>query len=193
MSRLSHYRLRMIALALLAGALAMFPPGNAEAKREVTGECKWFGTAPLCDGECPKGWTLTKHSKTGGGNPCLTGSYARCCDFQEHCVPDYNSTYDPTAKRKDSTGTHYQCQQCTKWGEDCKFKGGFNTACSHYIWYNCGEVPIPPSPLGKPIVVPDGKPDPKPDCRPPHIEYDNGVCGCPAGTKGADCEVLIVH
>ena len=101
MSRLSHYRLRMIALALLAGALAMFPPGNAEAKREVTGECKWFGTAPLCDGECPKGWTLTKHSKTGGGNPCLTGSYARCCDFQEHCVPDYDSTYDPTAKRKD--------------------------------------------------------------------------------------------
>ncbi len=184
----------MIAFAL-AGAIAMLLPGTSEAKREVTAECKWFGTAPACDGECPKGWTLMKHSKTEGGRPCWTGSRVRCCDFQEHCVPDYDSTYDPNAKR--TYQGHIQCQQCTKWGEDCKFKGGFSTACSHYIWYNCGEAPHPSStghsPTGDPIIVPDGKPDPKPDCRPPHIEYDNGVCGCPEGTKGADCEVLIVH
>ena len=184
MSRLSHYRLRVIALALLAGAIAMLPPGTAEAKREVTAECKWFGTAPLCDGECPKGWTLTKHSKTERRHPCLHRVNAVAATFRSTASP----TTTPPMIRLRSARTYqapFQCQQCTKWGEDCKFKGGFNTACSHYIWYNCGEAPHPsstePSPTGDPIIVPDGKPDPKPDCRPPHIEYDNGVCGCPAG------------
>ena len=194
MMRLSHCRRRMIALSLLAGALVMLPAGTADAKRQVTAECKWFGTAPLCKGKCPSGWTSVKRSKTDGGNPCITGSYVRCCDFQEHCVPDGDSTYDPKATR--IYQGHVQCQSCTKWGEDCKQKGGFNTVCRHYVWYNCGEAPrksTGPGPMGDPIIVPDGKPDPKPDCMPPHIEYDNGVCGCPEGTKGADCEVLIVH
>jgi len=48
--------------------------GPAEAKRVTPAVCDWFGTAPLCAGECPAGWTQTKRS----GNDCVTGSKARC-------------------------------------------------------------------------------------------------------------------
>jgi len=61
---------RMSALAALGTAcLAVGSATTAMAK-----ECKWFGTRPICDGQCPPGWTYT-----GKRESCVTGSRRFCC------------------------------------------------------------------------------------------------------------------
>lgn len=200
-NRSSVMRVALLTSLLLTFALA-FLSTEAEAKREVSAVCKWFGRAPTCSGSCPAGWTQTRRSKVGDGQRCFTGSKVRCCDFREHCVSDYDPTYNPNATRV--VGRVVQCQRCVKYGENCNARGGFNTACKRYEWYDCKKLPPPlghqskkgvPGPGNKPIEVPDpAHPDPpKPQCVAPHIQYPNGVCGCPEGLRGANCDQLIVR
>lgn len=195
-------------LSLVLGCMLLWGlASDAEARREVSAVCKWFGTAPACSGSCPKGWTQTKVSKTGDGEKCFSGSKVHCCDFQEKCVPDYDPTFDPNAKRILSNRT-VECQRCVQYGEDCKFRGGFNTACRRYEWVACGKAPPPltnpgqtghgsqgKKPIGSPILAPDPNPPAPsaPECKRPHITTASGKCICPAGTTGANCENLVVH
>jgi hypothetical protein len=37
-------------------------------------ECRWFGTRPFCDGQCPGGWRYT-----GKRESCTSGSRRYCC------------------------------------------------------------------------------------------------------------------
>lgn len=195
-------------LSLALGCMLFFgSASDVEARREVSAICKWFGTAPACNGSCPRGWTQTMTSKTGEGQRCFTGSKVRCCDFQERCVPDYDSSFDPNNKRILPNRT-VQCQRCIAYGEDCKSRGGFNTACKRWEWVDCGKAPPPltnpgqtgqgsqgKKPIGSPILAPDPNPPAPsaPACTPPHITASNGACICPAGTTGANCQNPIVH
>lgn len=188
----------------LCAVLFVALTSGAMARQEVTLECRWFGTAPKCEGSCPAGWTAGARSKTGDGERCIFGSKVRCCDLRNHCVLDYDSSFNPNDKQTLSDGT-IQCKRCKTYGEDCKMRGGFNTACKRWEWVNCGKATPPPSKrptsgvkTGSPILAPDppGTPPPTPpapECKAPHITFSNGVCGCPAGTRGTDCQNLIVH
>lgn len=49
-------------------------------------ECQWFGTAPLCDGECPTGW----QQKTA--KQCFSGWKVYCCEPEEPCGPSRYGT-----------------------------------------------------------------------------------------------------
>jgi hypothetical protein len=42
-------------------------------------------------------------------------------------------------------------------------------------------------------VRPAGTPAQPPACQPPQVRYIDGTCGCPTGTRGANCDELIVH
>src|SRR6266567_2136354 len=44
--------------------------------------CHVFGTAPLCSGSCPAGWTEKSRGSClpGSGSCCLSGSKVNCCD-----------------------------------------------------------------------------------------------------------------
>jgi len=48
-------------------------------------KCKWFGTATLCNGECPKGSKEMMRSESGDGKKCRTGSKAYCCEYLWYC------------------------------------------------------------------------------------------------------------
>jgi hypothetical protein len=72
-------RLQVLSLGFLAMsvyAVPLHPTLGEEGKI-----CNWFGTAPLCAGACPPGWTSEKRNAQGpaGSNKCLTGTKAYCC------------------------------------------------------------------------------------------------------------------
>jgi len=70
---------KLIVFAILA-MLATWS-GPVEAK-----ECRWFGTAPLCDGSCPGGWTLEELSGKGCiGTWGISGTKAYCCKVEAPC------------------------------------------------------------------------------------------------------------
>ena len=56
-------------------------------RQAATSGCKWFGTAPFCEGECPSGSTEIARHKCednmytcgSGEKACLTGTKAYCC------------------------------------------------------------------------------------------------------------------
>jgi hypothetical protein len=56
-------------LALMS-ALVLSPPAAAQV-------CQWFGTPPVCAGECPSGYY-----DTGQRQGCFTGSKAYCCRIE---------------------------------------------------------------------------------------------------------------
>jgi hypothetical protein len=59
------FLLTALATAILVGVSPA--PSFAE-------ECRWFGTRPFCDGQCPSGWRYTGHREA-----CTTGSRRLCC------------------------------------------------------------------------------------------------------------------
>lgn len=59
-----------LALSVLGACLTLFPMHGAAAR-----DCRWFGTKPFCDGQCPKGWDYT-----GQRRSCTTGSQRYCCE-----------------------------------------------------------------------------------------------------------------
>jgi len=72
---------KLIAFAFLA--IVVCTTGAAGAK-----ECRWFGTAPLCDGECPAGWKLENLSGSGCvGTWGVSGTKAYCCKVEAACGP----------------------------------------------------------------------------------------------------------
>ena len=60
----------MLALSVLGACLSLFSV-HAIAQRD----CRWFGTKPFCDGQCPAGWDYT-----GKRRSCTTGSQRYCCE-----------------------------------------------------------------------------------------------------------------
>jgi len=56
-----------------------FVDGNICKEVPSGNGCQWFGTAPICDGECPQEMSFVRRSYRGDGAPCLTGSKAYCC------------------------------------------------------------------------------------------------------------------
>ncbi|KAH8655233.1 hypothetical protein BX600DRAFT_515071 [Xylariales sp. PMI_506] len=41
--------------------------------------CFWSGTAPFCEGACPRGWSTEKKDGCGDGNCCASGWKYFCC------------------------------------------------------------------------------------------------------------------
>lgn len=56
-------------------------------------QCEWFGTSPLCDGECPGGWRYVRRSNEGDGKKCWTGEKKYCCKWIQP-YSDSGSSYD---------------------------------------------------------------------------------------------------
>ncbi|KAF1735880.1 hypothetical protein CRV24_004808 [Beauveria bassiana] len=38
-------------------------------------DCRWYGTAPICEGSCPPGWRFVQREKLN----CWTGRKVYCC------------------------------------------------------------------------------------------------------------------
>jgi len=63
----------------VTGRKVVCKPGTGKPPSSSTPKgAKWFGTAPICRGKCPKGWQLLKRSKRGNGKKCLTGKKVLC-------------------------------------------------------------------------------------------------------------------
>jgi hypothetical protein len=69
---------------------------------EAKEECQWFGTAPLCDGECPNGWRLKDFSAKGCiGTWGVSGTKVLCCKIPAKCVfGTPGCPYPPFTKRR---------------------------------------------------------------------------------------------
>jgi hypothetical protein len=65
------------AAAIVIGAfLVLVTVASAEAQQG----CRWFGTAPVCDGRCPAGWSLKEFSGRGCvGTWFASGTKVLCC------------------------------------------------------------------------------------------------------------------
>lgn len=58
-------------------------------------DCRWEGTAPLCDGSCRAGWKRsTPPQGSDSGSACWTGSKVYCC--RDIPKPDYPSFGPPS-------------------------------------------------------------------------------------------------
>lgn len=61
----------------------------------VKEECQWFGTAPYCNGQCPRGsgWYLAMQGSKGDGEECSWPTQkAYCCrhvDYQESKICNF--------------------------------------------------------------------------------------------------------
>ncbi|OBZ76292.1 hypothetical protein A0H81_02939 [Grifola frondosa] len=42
--------------------------------------CQWYGTAPICAGECPPGKTQVTTDGSGDGASCVSGNKVFCCN-----------------------------------------------------------------------------------------------------------------
>lgn len=45
-------------------------------------DCRWFGTAPFCNGSCPVGYDHKLTSAKGDGKRCSSGSKVYCCKIR---------------------------------------------------------------------------------------------------------------
>ncbi|KAG8762231.1 hypothetical protein FRC12_009134 [Ceratobasidium sp. 428] len=62
--------------------------------------CEWFGTAPLCDGECPEGKYEVTTDGSGDGNTCASDlRKAFCCDKRDDLETDNENTKWNTGMR----------------------------------------------------------------------------------------------
>jgi hypothetical protein len=158
---------RPIALGILA--LAACAAGAADAK-----ECRWFGTPPVCDGECPRGWRLEQLS----GKGCListwgiSGTRAFCCKI-DRCGP---STWG-------TEGCPYP---------DFQGKRGKSKRLE--------PPPLPsdetrtddPLPSGKRQCPPGYRVLSSPNKYGAYCEQIPTTSGCPAGLTGPKCDQVIV-
>jgi hypothetical protein len=66
-------RSKLCALGSLAAVGLYIGPyvGPADAR-----ECRWYGTSPFCEGQCPRGWKTTKYKA------CFSGWKILCCEPQ---------------------------------------------------------------------------------------------------------------
>jgi hypothetical protein len=77
------------ALAGLVGAVLFSIAAPAEAKM-----CRWFGTSPICEGSCPRGWKATKFDS------CFSGFKVYCCERTGSTTSDGGgSPYTPSKNR----------------------------------------------------------------------------------------------
>ena len=81
---------------------------------------------------------------------------------------------------------HWTSETLTDTGSRCSL------VCAAYKWVTCGHAPAQSKKgghdIGFPIRVPDGQGSAaQPSCEPPH-EIRNGVCTCPKGLIGENCD-----
>jgi hypothetical protein len=72
---------------------------RVEGATTKNNDCKFFGDAPLCSGECPSGWKEVSNSMGGGVNPgdggkCLLGKKLFCCPDYSKCEEKKFSWHD---------------------------------------------------------------------------------------------------
>lgn len=87
--------------------------------------CRWFGTRPFCNGQCPSGWTYS-----GRRESCTTGSRRFCC---------YSGTVPPPVAPGGSSGpatppppARYctnDCNSCTRDRLRCRQRSLYDTVC----------------------------------------------------------------
>ena len=74
---------RSCARTLLNFGIAMLFVIGVGVEPTAAKECSWFGTAPLCDGRCPAGWTLENLSGAGCvGTIGISSTKAYCCKVE---------------------------------------------------------------------------------------------------------------
>ena len=89
--------------------------------------CRWFGTKPFCNGQCPNGWTYS-----GQRQSCTTGSRRLCC--YSGTVPPA-STPAPTGPAVTPQAARYctnDCNNCRRDGLRCRQRSISDTACPSY-------------------------------------------------------------
>ena len=78
-----------LALSVIGACLTLFPVHAAAAR-----ECRWFGTKPFCDGQCPKGWDTPDsggRARPGrnatAANPGGTTTVEKVVPCHKQCAP----------------------------------------------------------------------------------------------------------
>jgi hypothetical protein len=86
---------RLATMAFCSVLLTLAIPTAAKEQRVVK-VCQWRGTAPFCNGSCPKGWSHEGRASTAEiarridpsdihpefGKSCLGGTKALCCRYK---------------------------------------------------------------------------------------------------------------
>lgn len=82
-------------IAGLVGVVALTAAPESEAK-----QCRWFGTDPICEGACPRGW-----QPKGRPQFCtISGMKVYCCERQGSTTSDGGgSPYRPPKNRPPPT------------------------------------------------------------------------------------------
>lgn len=69
------------------GVLALLFAAVVSAPTWAQGGCAWFGSEPLCDGQCPSGYVYTGHQRSCA----VSGSQRYCCPTpMSHEIPGVN-------------------------------------------------------------------------------------------------------
>jgi hypothetical protein len=69
---------------LVLSILAFMAAVGSSAPAWAQGGCRWFGTQPVCDGQCPGGYVYTGHRKSCA----VSGSQRYCCPApMSHEIP----------------------------------------------------------------------------------------------------------
>lgn len=85
-----------------AGCPYPYAPGRCidppSAILDKASNCRWFGTAPFCDGSCPPGYSQRMRDQRGDGKKCASGSKVYCCAERRVIQPvSFCRTYADTA------------------------------------------------------------------------------------------------
>lgn len=120
-------------LGILVG-IALLLTGQTSS--EAVQECRWFGTKPFCDGQCPSGW---KYS--GERRGCTSGSQRKCCrEIAKAPLPG------PVPQTCRWFGTPPFCNgQCPSGWTYSGKRQSCTTGSKRYCCYH-GTVPPPPPP-----------------------------------------------
>ena len=91
--------LALTTMLLSSVLFALATPAEAKKKpkeKRVVKVCQWVGTAPFCNGSCPRGWATEAHVGSADrarqfepsdihpafGSSCASGTKALCCTFR---------------------------------------------------------------------------------------------------------------
>lgn len=87
--------------------------------------CRWFGTRPFCNGQCPSGWTYS-----GQRQSCTTGSRRFCC-YRGTVPPPIRQGGDLTPSPLPSPARYCtnNCENCRRDGLRCRQRSQADAAC----------------------------------------------------------------
>ena len=98
---------------------APLPGGGAQG-------CRWFGTRPFCNGQCPSGWTYT-----GKRESCTTGSRRYCCyrGTTPPPPPPPKAGSGPAPAPQPARYCTNNCDNCRRDGLRCRQRSIVDVAC----------------------------------------------------------------